>query len=1032
MTLFVALRGEAEEELEHCDLSRVDDAGGVDYIVETLRQPLMVKGIYLKRKYLDEFERLQRRPGEGVKSFCNRHHRVERSLSTVGVNTSAMYDDEAAGSRLLDRLRLGLEAQRMILVATGQSLNYQRIKDAAELQFPEHRPTPPVVYTRDFENAKDDKQDRPKNDYKPTGYRYDNGGKGKGGKGGKSKYHHNQSAFTKKTYIAETIEDTIPEDENGEIEAEQAGDDTAGDAEPPEDDPQEAEADDLEEDVEDIMSGLHEAAECLTVTARRLQGLTLGRKFSGDKSLAQRKAESHCAVCGARGHWKGDPECPQSSEQKSKNDKGGKPSQAGKPFAKKVLTVNHHDGAKRSVNFEETSNEAPGNSYGTYFTYMITSPIPEGNLVFSNNTPQYVNYMVMDTACQKSCCSTLWLEHQMKSLKNHNLRVRTFPSREPFEFGHGPTQYSDVHVHLPVCFDNNLTNMVLLGASVLSATNNIPFLASNELMGKKLKMILNLPHQKAVMEALGIEVPICLVGGHLAIGITEFPPDAHQSCLWKQFTDMFDAGLADRDFVCAPADGPVKSKDSTKAPSALADASHAALMAAQLAKAGEAAAGCGDASGDSAHPRDPPGDSTKIMAGLPGPHGDELHDHLDGEGNGPLHSRQHPTQRQQARQLREAQPLRQEMAMVRKSPKMDRSSTTKIAAAAIALINGLHLPGQATPSSMESDTWNLQGQQGIRQGHQGRPSRAEQYEDGMGETIDYINDFVGSLTVQGEQFRHSPKEQSQAQGDRAGADRFLGLRLGTNKPLKAGHITWLTGYMRNIAKTYIQENAAYTTLKSYAEKMRHGPKIDLLEIFAGSANLSSRAVLHGLSSLEPIDKEINVDLSNAEGRNFVWNVIYKFRPLLVHIAWPCTSWSVFNENLNYAWRPEEFHQLRQEDIVLVDFGCDVMHYQNDHDRLYLGENPKKSRIWSTPSVQSVLDLPENLVTDCDAGAYGAENLDNQPIIKTHQWTTNSKHIAKELQKKMTPEQKMYAAPISGRHTTEAYIMKYKFVNLNGS
>ena len=191
MTLFVALRGEAEEELEHCDLSRVDDAGGVDYIVETLRQPLMVKGIYLKRKYLDEFERLQRRPGEGVKSFCNRYHRVERSLSTVGVNTSAMYDDEAAGSRLLDRLRLGLEAQRMILVATGQSLNYQRIKDAAELQFPEHRPTPPVVYTRDFENAKDDKQDRPKNDYKPTGYRYDNGGKGKGGKGGKSKYHHN-------------------------------------------------------------------------------------------------------------------------------------------------------------------------------------------------------------------------------------------------------------------------------------------------------------------------------------------------------------------------------------------------------------------------------------------------------------------------------------------------------------------------------------------------------------------------------------------------------------------------------------------------------------------------------------------------------------------------------------------------------------------------------------------------------------------------------------------------------------------------
>ena len=59
MTLFVSLKG--EEELEFCDLARVDDANGVDYIIETLRQPLMVKGIYLKRKYLDEFEHLQRK-----------------------------------------------------------------------------------------------------------------------------------------------------------------------------------------------------------------------------------------------------------------------------------------------------------------------------------------------------------------------------------------------------------------------------------------------------------------------------------------------------------------------------------------------------------------------------------------------------------------------------------------------------------------------------------------------------------------------------------------------------------------------------------------------------------------------------------------------------------------------------------------------------------------------------------------------------------------------------------------------------------
>ena len=54
MFLFVNLGGEAAEELEHCDLDKVDDPQGIEYILETIRAPLMVKGIYLKRKLLDD------------------------------------------------------------------------------------------------------------------------------------------------------------------------------------------------------------------------------------------------------------------------------------------------------------------------------------------------------------------------------------------------------------------------------------------------------------------------------------------------------------------------------------------------------------------------------------------------------------------------------------------------------------------------------------------------------------------------------------------------------------------------------------------------------------------------------------------------------------------------------------------------------------------------------------------------------------------------------------------------------------------
>ena len=93
MYLFVNLGGEAAEELEHCDLDKVDDPQGIEYVLETLRAPLMVKGIYLKRKLLDDFERLSRRANESIRSFTNRYHRCERSLAAVGVHVNHMYDE---------------------------------------------------------------------------------------------------------------------------------------------------------------------------------------------------------------------------------------------------------------------------------------------------------------------------------------------------------------------------------------------------------------------------------------------------------------------------------------------------------------------------------------------------------------------------------------------------------------------------------------------------------------------------------------------------------------------------------------------------------------------------------------------------------------------------------------------------------------------------------------------------------------------------------------------------------------------------
>jgi hypothetical protein len=61
---------------------------------------------------------------------------------SVQINVDGMYDSESRGARLLERMRLGLEQQRLILVAANQSLEFDVIQEAAQVQFPDHRPTP--------------------------------------------------------------------------------------------------------------------------------------------------------------------------------------------------------------------------------------------------------------------------------------------------------------------------------------------------------------------------------------------------------------------------------------------------------------------------------------------------------------------------------------------------------------------------------------------------------------------------------------------------------------------------------------------------------------------------------------------------------------------------------------------------------------------------------------------------------------------------------------------------------------------------
>ena len=422
MALYCSLRGEAEEELEWCDVTKINQADGIKYIIDTLRQPLMTKTVYLKRRYLHEYEYVQRAGSESARAFCNRYLRTERSLLSVGINVLAMYNSESRGARLLDRLRLGLEQQRLILVASGQPLQFDTIREAAQIQFPDHRPTPPVVYSREFDGRSEQVPPRPPppgkgNRFQPS----QNKGKGKGGKN-----------LPSRAYVA-----AIPEDQ--EMEDDEYPEDEEEQSHVPEEDDPDAEASDHDPDDGEV--DFSEVARVLTVTARRLQGLTLGRKFSGpQKSISQRKAESHCATCGQRGHWAGDRECPQANatacdktKTSSKSGKGqpkGKANGDARGASKKVLTVTHPGGYQRKIKFNDTpevnegipTDEHHGASFGCnpYQIQMVKVPKHHINQVYGNNMHIFNHYLVMDTACQRTCCSTMWLDGWTQHAHNGN------------------------------------------------------------------------------------------------------------------------------------------------------------------------------------------------------------------------------------------------------------------------------------------------------------------------------------------------------------------------------------------------------------------------------------------------------------------------------------------------------------------------------------------------------------------------------------------------------------------------------------
>ena len=237
-----------------------------------------------------------------------------------------------------------------------------------------------------------------------------------------------------------------------------------------------------------------------------------------------------------------------------------------------------------------------------------------------------------------------------------------------------------------------------------------------------------------------------------------------------------------------------------------------------------------------------------------------------------------------------------------------------------------------------------------------------------------------------------------------------GLRAGDPQRIRLGRMRRLINKEKS-AEVLSTESQIYDDLPPSSAV----PKIDIVELYAGQAEISHLAHRYGLRACQPFDILYGMDMKQPSTQKTWRDAQESFNPLLVVVEIECTHWNTFNENLNYAGkdRMDELEALRDDDRPLVRQGVLACERQIQKGNLFLLENPQASRIWELPEVQR-LSMRDDVFLVCGhAGAYGGVNSKGDPIKKTYQWLTNSKK-ADAVSRKLDLEQLSLCTPLIGK------------------
>ena len=199
---------------------------------------------------------------------------------------------------------------------------------------------------------------------------------------------------------------------------------------------------------------------------------------------------------------------------------------------------------------------------------------------------------------------------------------------------------------------------------------------------------------------------------------------------------------------------------------------------------------------------------------------------------------------------------------------------------------------------------------------------------------------------------------------------------------------------------------------------------DLLEVFAGHAEVSSRFANWGWQTAEAVDILYGTDLRDEHTRHWLLSWIESQKPRLVLVAYPCKLWSILT-NIQHSTGQERrrLFKLRKQELPFLEL-CEAifeLHIKLGGDAL--GENPLHSASFTIPPIARTLAHPQVYSSVGHGCRFGVKHARNHlPLLKPTLWFSTSVEICGQLAKRCLnekhPGHHQHGTYIGGNDVTE--------------